>query len=300
MPRRQIAAPVRVMVQRRLKDRVAGGDAVSQQEREDRIWRAPGERWFTPDDPIWWVHSDPSIFVGGIAALLVQSLHPLAMAGVMGHSSFRDDPWRRLNITADHVAITTYAPVEQAERQIRIVNAVHKKVVGTAPDGRPYAASDPHLLAWVHLAETWAFHAAHQVYGPTPLSRHDSDAYVASMASIAERLGVLDPPRSLAALESQLTAYRPEMEGTRDARDTASFLLDDPPLAGTERLAYDRLAAAAVAVVPEWTRELLGRRRGRARRRVDIAVGRRVVAGFRWASEHPAHEPQWERTRMRA
>lgn len=273
----------------KLKDRVAGGDAASQREREDRIWRAPGERWFSPDDPIWDVHSDPAIFVGGIAALLLQSLHPLAMAGVMGHSGFRGDPWGRLNRTADHVAITTYAPVELAERQIRIVNAVHGRVSGVAPDGRPYAASDPHLLGWVHAAEAAAFLAAHETYAG-PLPTPDADRYVDAMADIAARLGVLDPPRTAAGLEATITAYRPELEGTTDARDTAAFLLDTPPLTGAERLVYGRLAGAAVAVTPPWARAMLGREPSERQLQVDRAIGRRTVAVLRWAIDHPAHE----------
>ena len=294
LTRDRLLDPLAAHIRRTLKDRVSGGDAASQQEREDRIWRAPGERWFTPDDPIWWAHSDASIFVGGIAALLVQSLHPLAMAGVMGHSSFRDDPWRRLHITADHVAITTYAPVPDAERQVRIVNAVHKRVVGTAPDGRPYAASDPHLLTWVHVAETWAFLACYQRFGPKPLSPSDADAYVSSMAEIGARLGVPDPPRTVAALEGALAAYGPELEGTSDARETASFLLDDPPLRGPERWTYAALSAAAVATVPAWTREMLGRNASGARLKAGATAGHLAVRGLRAAMAHPAHEPHWQ------
>lgn len=270
---------------------MAGGDLESQREREARIWGADGPRWFGPDDPIWWVHSDPSVFVGGIAALLVQALHPLAMAGVMGHSTFRDDPWHRLNITADHVAVTTYAPIPQAQRQIRTVNAVHTRVSGVAPDGRAYAAFDPHLLAWVHAGQTWAFHAAYQAYGPRPLTAAQSDDYVAAMAQVAIQLGVLDPPRTLAGLEGELTAYRSELAAGPQARETVAFLLDQPPLTGVERLTYGRLCAAALTVVPDWTRTMLGRELGPRQRAVSSWWGGRTVAALRWALDHPAHEP---------
>ena len=102
-------------VQRRLglalRARVAGDDAPA---RAHQIWGAEGERWFTPEDPIWRVHADASMFPGGLAALLLQSLHPLAMAGVAGHSGYKGDPWGRLQRTSHYLAVTTFGTVEDA------------------------------------------------------------------------------------------------------------------------------------------------------------------------------------------
>src|SRR6478672_4121908 len=134
---------------RMLRSKVAGDDAPA---RAQRIWGAEGPRWFTPEDPIWRVHADASMFPAGIRALLVQSLHPLAMAGVAGHSGYKGDPWGRLQRTSEFLATTTFGTVEAAQAQIDRVRSIHQRVRGKAPDGRPYAASDPHLLAWVHAA----------------------------------------------------------------------------------------------------------------------------------------------------
>ena len=122
-----------------LRSRVAGEDAV---ERAKVIWGRSGERWFTPEDPVWRVHADAAMFPGGVAALLLQSLHPLAMAGVAGHSGYRGDPWGRLQRTSHFLATTTFGTVEDAEATIEHVRGIHERVRGRDSRGRAYRASD--------------------------------------------------------------------------------------------------------------------------------------------------------------
>ncbi len=152
------------------------------------------------------------MFVGGMRALLFQSLHPLAMAGVAQHSDYRSDPWGRLRRTADFLAATTFGPASQAQRAVDTVHRVHERVVGTASDGRPYAANDPHLLEWVHIAELDSFLAAHDRYGERPLVGNERDRYVADAAVVARGAGCDRPPGvgSLAARPA-----RPVPTGTR-------------------------------------------------------------------------------------
>ena len=126
-----------------LRAKVAGDDAT---ERARVIWGKEGERWFTPEDPVWRVHADAAMFPGGVAALLLQSLHPLAMAGVAGHSGYKGDPWGRLQRTSHFLATTTFGTVEDAEAAIARVRGIHERVRGHDPRGRPYRASDPRLL----------------------------------------------------------------------------------------------------------------------------------------------------------
>ena len=126
---------------------------------------------------------------------------------------------------------------------------------------------------------------------------HASEASGVSQRMIRhyEKIGMLpDPPRTVAALEGALAAYGPELEGTSDARETASFLLDDPPLRGPERWTYAALSAAAVATVPAWTREMLGRNASGARLKAGATAGHLAVKGLRAAMAHPAHEPHWQ------
>ena len=159
-----------------------------------RLIGAPGERWFAEDRPIRAVHGDSSMFIGGITALLLQSLHPLAMAAVAGHSGYRGDPWGRLQRTSYFLAITTFGRASDAREAIGRVRAIHQRITGTAPDGRPYAASDPHLLTWVHIAEADSFLRAHARFGAHPLDQAGRDGYVADLAKIGAELGVPDPP----------------------------------------------------------------------------------------------------------
>ena len=243
--------PARRAVAEAVRSRVVGERA---DERAAELFTAPGPRWFADDRPIRVVHADVSMFIGGLRALLFQSLHPLAMAGVAAHSDYRADPWGRLQRTADFLAATTFGPATESERAIAMVKKVHERVVGIASDGRPYRANDPHLLKWVHIAEVDSFVAAHRAFGETPLSAHEYDHYVADMSVIAEHLGVVEPPRTLRQLQQQLRYYRSELGGTKEARDAARYLLFTPPLPVLVRPAYGVLGAAAVSLLPAWTR----------------------------------------------
>jgi uncharacterized protein (DUF2236 family) len=219
-----------------------------------RIHDTPGPRWFDDDRPIRRVHGDASMFVGGLRALLLQSLHPLAMAGVAGHSDYRGDPWGRLQRTSTFLAVTTFGPADHAQRAVDQVRGIHRRVHGVAPDGRPYEASDPHLLEWVHIAETDSFLLAHQRYGAKPLDQEGRDGYVADTARVAGALGVIDPPRTERELKQRLADYRPELTGTAAAREAARFLLLTPPLPLLARPPYAVLSSASVAMLPAWAR----------------------------------------------
>lgn len=231
--------------------RVAGDEGP---QRRDRIHHAEGHRRFGPDDPIQIVHGDASMFIGGIRALLLQSMHPLAMAAVDQHSGFRGDPWGRLQRTSTFLAETTFGTDEMAQRAVDIVRAVHKRIVGTAPDGRPYAANDPHLLLWVHVAEVDSFLSAHDRYGRRPLTQDQRDLYVEQTAHVARALGADEPPTTTAELQAYLLQFRPELESTAAARRTARFLLVRPPVPLLLRPGYTMLSAAAVGLLPRWTR----------------------------------------------
>jgi uncharacterized protein (DUF2236 family) len=264
-----------------LRSKVAGEDAAAHAE---RIWGKAGPRWFAAGDPIWQVHRDASMFVGGITALLLQSLQPQAMAGVAGHSGYKSDPWGRLQRTSHYLAMTTFGTIPDAEAAIARVRSVHERVRGQDGAGRQYRASDPHLLTWVHLAEADSFLRAHQAFGATPLTPEESDTYVAQAAVPARLLGVIDPPETVDDLISQLDAYRPELEATPAAREAARFLLFEPPLPLLARPGYATLAAGAVSLLPTWARSALelGVPDGVAQF-VGRPLGRFSVEVVRWA-----------------
>ncbi len=242
---------VRAAIADAVRARVVGPDAP---RRHRELFESDEPGWFDEDEPIRRVHADASMFIGGLRALLLQSLHPLAMAGVAEHSDYRHDPWGRLQRTADFLAATTYGPVSQARLAVDRVRSVHERVVGVAGDGRPYAANDPHLLTWVHVAELDSFLAAHDRYGTEPLVGSARDRYVENAAVVADALGAADPPRSERELRARLDDFRPELRSTREARDAARYLLLQPPLPLAARPAYGMIASAAVALMPAWTR----------------------------------------------
>ncbi|MDI5970876.1 oxygenase MpaB family protein [Streptomyces sp. SL13] len=283
---------VRERVGRELFARVAGPGGTATR---GRIHDTPGPRWFGPDRPIRVVHGDASMFVGGLRALLLQSLHPLAMAAVAAHSGYRGDPWGRLQRTSTFLAVTTFGTAEDAGRAVAHVREVHERVRGTTADGAAYHAADPHLLEWVHVAEVDSFLRAHRRFGAHPLDGAGYDGYVADAAKVATELGVPDPPRDRAQLAARLAAYRPELRSTRPARDAARFILLNPPLPWAARPPYAVLAANAVSLLPLWARRPLFLPYLPVVEETGVRLaGQGLVRTIRWAMAPPA--PQEPRT----
>jgi len=277
---------VRTWLGRQIRDRVIGADA---ETRRAELFDTDEAGWFGDDAPIRRVHADASMFIGGLRALMLQTMHPLAMAGVAQHSDYRRDPWGRLQRTADYVATTTFGPASRAQRAVDRVHRVHERVVGVAPDGRPYAANDPHLLEWVHIAEIDSFLAAYDRHGAEPLVGADRDRYVADTAVVARALGVADPPESEAALRARIDDYRPELRATPEAREGARWILLRPPIPLAARPAYGVLAAAAVALMPTWTRVPLRLPWLPVTEHVAIRfAGDLATNTIRWATPRPA------------
>jgi uncharacterized protein (DUF2236 family) len=237
-----------------VRDRIAGPEF---QAVHQRIWYTPGPRWFGEQDPIWRIHLDTSMFVGGIRALLLQSLHPVAMLGVSQHSGFRGDPWGRLQRTSRFLATTTYGTIADAERSIAKVRAIHRRVKGTTSAGRPYRADDPHLMGWIHAAQVDSFLTTYRAFGAEPVDEDDADTYVRQCGFVAAKLGVVNPPQTLAELDELLAGYRPELRLSPAAKQATEMLLKDPPLAGPQRFGYAILAAGAVSTLPTWARTAL-------------------------------------------
>jgi uncharacterized protein (DUF2236 family) len=266
--------------------RVAGPDGPKQR---DRIHGRPGPRWFKAGSPVTRVHGDASMFIGGIRALLLQSLHPAAMRAVSEHSGYRGDMWGRLHRTSTFLAVTTFGAADDAQRAVDAVRRIHERVVGDLPDGTAYAASDPHLLRWVHVAEVDSFLRSHQVYGKRPLDQEGRDEYLAQAATIATRLGAVDVPTTEVELADALAAYRPELRGTPEAREAVRYVLLKPPLPLAARPPYAVLAAAAVGLMPAWSRAPLRLPYLPVSERTVVRVlGSAATGTIRWAMSEPA------------
>jgi uncharacterized protein (DUF2236 family) len=269
----------RTTIAKAVRERLAGDFDAQHAE----IWRS-GERWFCEQDAIWRVHADTSMFIGAVRALLLQALHPIALHAVVEHAGFQRDFWGRFQRTSKYLALTTYGTVPDAERAIAIVRAIHRRVRGITPDGTPYAADDPHLLMWVHVAEVDSFLTAFQAFGAPALTPAEADEYVRQAGSVAARLGVVDPPRSVAELTSTLESYLPELSGSGAAREASSLLLLHPPFTGFTRAGYHVLAAGAVSILPPWARaELRLPALPVTERAVIRPLSRSAMRTLRWA-----------------
>ena len=213
--------------------------------------------WFGPNSVAWRVHADPSLLVAGIAAFTLQALHPLAMAGVAEHSSFSEDFFGRTQRTGAFVQGVVYGSSTHAERMCRVVNRVHRQVVGVAPDGRPYDASHPELLEWVHIGEYIAISAANRRFALRPMSRADLDTYTREVAQVGRATGVLDPPTTWLEMLAALEHHRPNLAVAEYAAAGVNFLDDPPILPGPAKPVWKALWAGASACLPPVARRLL-------------------------------------------
>ena len=218
------------------------------------------EGLFGPGSVTWRVNTDPGWPIAGLRALMVQALHPLAMAGVDQHSDWRRDPVGRLAATSTYVTTITFGERAAAERAAARVRRIHEHVRGVDPvTGRHYEASDPALLLWVHAILVESGLATTRLFG-TPLSAGDADLYVTEMVAAAELVGV--PPSLVPATVDQLQRYvssvRPELRCTPAARESMAYLLDPPGLDEEVAEIWQDIRDGVVAALPDWAREMYG------------------------------------------
>lgn len=209
---------------------------------------------------------------GGISALLLQMLHPLALAGVWDHSNFRQDMTGRLRRTSQFISATTFGTDADATRLVERVKTVHRYISGTDSDGTPYEASDPDLLTWVHIAECSSFMAAHLRYRRRIVTTGQQNQYYREAAVVAEALGARDVPNTVSDVADYLQQMRPRLRCDDRTREVARVLFTAPPptpmAAPFSRLMMD----AGVDLLPPWARELSGLRQSPLRRRL-VRVG---------------------------
>jgi uncharacterized protein (DUF2236 family) len=205
------------------------------------------------------VHGDvTSMMVGGIAALLTQMLHPQALAGVWDHSDVHEDMLGRLRRTARFIAITTYGHRDSALAAIAKVKRIHDQVSGTLPDGTPYRADDPRLLAWVHVAGAVNFLDAWRRYAEPKMSRGDQDMYFAQSGEIARMLGANPVPENRAAAERLIRDFRHELRAGARSREFRDLVLGARAASLAEAGVQKLLMSAAVDLLPAWARNMHG------------------------------------------
>lgn len=204
---------------------------------------------FGPQSMAWRVHAHfTAMMVGGLSSLIVQSLHPRALAAVWDHSDFRQNLKARLGRTAYFVAATTYGSQDMALKAIGRVNAIHANIRGTDLQGQPYVANEPELIRWVHLVEVTSFLGAYQHLARQPLSQQACDQYVAEMTQVGHLLGAVDLPVTYASTQSDLMAFAPVLRFDARAQEILhviqtypSDLRDRPWMALVLKCAFDLL-----------------------------------------------------------
>lgn len=246
---------------------------------------------FGPGAVAWRVHGDvTSMLVGGVAGLLLQMLHPAVLAGVWDHSNFRADMHGRLRRTARFIALITYGSREEAVGAIERVRRIHDRVTGALPDGTPYAATDPRLLAWVHVTETTSFLAAWRRYADPGMSAFQQDRYFAEMVQIGEALGAAPVPHGRAAAEALIAEMRRELHADERTREVADLVLTQRAPSAAAEPFQALVMRAAVDLLPSWARDMHGL--GSAPLAAPLVrAGTFGIAGaLRWAFDRPVRE----------
>lgn len=253
---------------------------------------------FGPESVIWRVHGDfTSMMIGGISSLILQALHPLALAGVWDHSSFRQDLKGRLGRTALFIAVTTYGNTLMAEQAITRVKRIHDSLAGTHPDGRAYRVSDPHLLYWVHLTEAYSFLNAHRLYVNPHLPITDQDQYFSEMQKISEGLGcrIVDSDgincfaKTKTQVEDALQSYFPELIYS-DRSEWVTELLENYPSEPTTHIFNRLIIKAGFYNLPHWAYPLMGRKAPSDVERQLVNQAINVIAKpVRWALSGGVH-----------
>jgi len=245
---------------------------------------ASDQALYPPGAVIRRVHGDvTSMMIGGVSALLLQMLHPAALAGIWDHSRFRDDMLGRLRRTARFIAVTTYAERAEAEAEILRVRRVHEHVRGTLPDGTAYAAGDPWLLAWVHVCEATSFLDAWMAYGEPFMPLAEQDRYFAEAALVARALGADPVPESRAEARALMTRFRSELAVTPRTREVARIVLRQPAPSLGLMPAQAMMMQAAVTLLPGWARRMHGFSMPALARPLVRASAFALAGTMRWA-----------------
>ncbi len=237
-----------------------------------------------PGSISWLVLADPAAIVGGLRGLLIQAAHPEVVAGVDQHSRYRDDPFGRLSRTSAYVTATTFGAMPEVEQMVAQVRRIHRVVKGTSSRGIPYDAAEPGHAAWVHNVLTESFLAANQAYARRRLTADEADRFVDEQTRIGALLDA-DPMPDTAPVLSHWVHDHPDLAPSPEMTEVIDFLTG-PPLSPGIRVGYEVMLQAALAIIPESTRAILG---------VSPRPGAKVIGAggvrtLRWAL---GYSPSW-------
>lgn len=221
----------------------------------------PGEPALAaPDSISWQVFKNPvALFIGGITAVLLELAEPRVRSGVWDHTSFKTDPLPRLRRTGMAAMVTVYGARSRAERMIAGVGRMHERVAGVTSDGTPYRALDPELMDWVQATASFGFMEAYHAF-VRPLDKAERDAFYAEAVPAARLYGAPGAPMSEAARKALFEAMRPKLERSDIVFEFLDIMRRTPALPGPLRPLQAMMIRAAVDILPQWARDLLGLR----------------------------------------
>jgi len=249
------------------------------------LTRPPGDDGlFGPRSAAWAVHGDfPAMMVGGVASLLMQMLHPQALAGIWDHSDWRRDTAGRLKRTAQFIAVTTYGATATAETLIARIRRIHDRVAGQTADGTPYSANDPALLEWVHVCEAWCFLAAYRRYRDPDFPAARQEGYHREMAGLALRMGAGAVPGTRAGVEAYFRAMRPSLVADARVAEVRAALVGQESRAPGMMAAQTALMQAGIELLPPWAARMHGVEPSTLARPAIRMGARGTGAVLRWA-----------------
>ncbi len=242
---------------------------------------------FGPDSVVWRVHGDfSSMLCGGVSALLLQMLHPLALAGVWDHSNFRQDMLGRLRRTSQFVSGTSFASLADAQKLIERVKTIHLNVTGVDAQGQPYAASDPDLLVWVHVAESYSFLKSYLRYRNPGLSLADQDQYYCEVARVVEGLGGVNVPTSVKEIDAYLLRMQPLLRCDERTLEVVRLLKNAPAPSRMAVPVGKLMVWSGIELLPQWAQNELGIKMSPlARKSIEFSM-HRVAKVLRWAVQN--------------
>lgn len=250
-----------------------------------------------PGSVSWKLHSDPSaIAIAGVGSIVMELLHPSVMAGVGQQSRYREDPYRRARTTFGWVVTTTFGSTRAAETLIARVKRMHSRVNGVRPDGAPYRALDPKLIAWVHSCIPWGVMTAYERFNG-PLTGEEKDRYLAEQSVVGLMSGAEEVPTTVSDLEAFVAEMRPKLEVNALTREFFEFLIGGPlgalRLPGPLGRAAKRFQVeSGMSLMPRWAQEMTGFDRPEIAQRTLHASSMHAYArALRWA----VGTPPWRR-----
>jgi uncharacterized protein (DUF2236 family) len=207
--------------------------------------------FFGPRSVAWRVHANPvALAVGGVAAVILELAEPRVRTGVWEHSTFRTDPLARMRRTGEATMITTYGPTAEAEARVAMVTRMHERVGGVTPEGRPYKALEPELMAWVHLTAGWGFLNAYRAYVQPGMSLADQDRYYAEGGRLGRAFGAVDPPASVAQARAFFAQMKPKLVPHPIIDEFLGIVSTTSPLGAAGRALQPLVVEAAIDLVP--------------------------------------------------